>query len=68
MIEALLGVLKAGAGYVPMDPTFPPERLAYMLDDAKIAVLLTEDRCEQEVGCASASRSQSAPCRRFAST
>jgi non-ribosomal peptide synthetase component F len=38
MIEALLGVLKAGGGYVPMDPTYPSERVVSMLDDAKIAV------------------------------
>ena len=61
MIEALLGVLKAGGGYVPMDPTFPPERLAYMLDDAKIAVLLTEDRWRRKLAPLPASRSQSAP-------
>ena len=61
MIEALLGVLKAGGGYVPMDPTFPPERLAYMLDDAKIAVLLTEDRRRRKLAPLPASRSQSAP-------
>ncbi len=62
MIEALLGVLKAGGGYVPMDPTYPPERLAYMLDDAKIAVLLTEDRWRRKLALSlSASQSRSAP-------
>ncbi|HJU40637.1 MAG TPA: amino acid adenylation domain-containing protein, partial [Tahibacter sp.] len=34
-IAALLGVLKAGAAYVPLDPAYPPERLAYMLDDSR---------------------------------
>ncbi|MEA2827783.1 MAG: hypothetical protein QOG43_2222, partial [Actinomycetota bacterium] len=41
---AILGILKAGAAYVPLDPTYPPERLAYMLDDAGVAVVVTEDQ------------------------
>lgn len=41
MLAALLGVLKAGAGYVPMDPRFPPDRLTYMAADADLAILLT---------------------------
>jgi amino acid adenylation domain-containing protein len=41
MLAALLGVLKAGAGYVPLDPQFPSERLAYMAADAGLAMLLT---------------------------
>ncbi|KAK48742.1 hypothetical protein BG58_25910 [Caballeronia jiangsuensis] len=40
MIVGVLGILKAGAGYVPLDPAYPVERLAYMLDDcAPVAVL-----------------------------
>ncbi|MDR7098650.1 amino acid adenylation domain-containing protein [Lysobacter niabensis] len=41
MLAALLGILKAGAGYVPLDPQFPTERLAYMAADAGLAMLLT---------------------------
>ena len=41
MLAALLGILKAGAGYVPLDPQFPHERLAYMAADAGLAMLLT---------------------------
>jgi len=41
MIVGLLAILKAGAAYVPMDPNHPMERLAYMLDDTKLRVLLT---------------------------
>jgi len=41
MIVALLGVLKAGAAYVPLDPSYPPERLEFMLRDAEIPVLLS---------------------------
>ncbi len=42
MIVGVLGILKAGAGYVPMDPTYPAERLAFMLQDANVFVLLTQ--------------------------
>lgn len=42
LIVALLGVLKAGAAYVPMDPSFPPERLAWMMEDADISLLVTQ--------------------------
>jgi amino acid adenylation domain-containing protein len=42
MIVALLGVLKSGGAYVPMDPTFPPERLRYVIEDAKASVVLTQ--------------------------
>ncbi|MDB9318577.1 non-ribosomal peptide synthetase [Nodularia spumigena] len=41
LIIALLGVLKAGGAYVPLDSKLPPERLAYMLQDAKPEILLT---------------------------
>ncbi|HEX7312965.1 MAG TPA: amino acid adenylation domain-containing protein [Pyrinomonadaceae bacterium] len=44
MVAALLGVLKAGAAYVPLDAQFPPRRLAYMLEDSAAPVLLTEER------------------------
>ncbi|MEM9163450.1 MAG: amino acid adenylation domain-containing protein, partial [Cyanobacteria bacterium P01_F01_bin.4] len=41
MIVAMLAVLKAGGAYLPLDPTYPPERLDYMLSDAQVAILLT---------------------------
>jgi amino acid adenylation domain-containing protein len=41
-IIALLGILKAGGVYVPLDPTYPQERLAFMLADAQVSVLLTK--------------------------
>ncbi len=44
MLAALLGILKTGAGYVPLDPQFPGERLAYMASDAGLAALVTERR------------------------
>ncbi|OKP02079.1 Amino acid adenylation [Xenorhabdus thuongxuanensis] len=42
MVVGLLGTLKAGAAYVPLDPTYPLERLTYMLNDAAPVVLLTQ--------------------------
>lgn len=42
LIAALLGVLRTGAAYVPLDPGFPRERLAYMARDSELAVLVTE--------------------------
>jgi amino acid adenylation domain-containing protein/non-ribosomal peptide synthase protein (TIGR01720 family) len=41
MVIGLLGALKAGAAYLPLDPNFPAERLAYMLADSGAPVLLT---------------------------
>ncbi|MBS7425672.1 syringopeptin non-ribosomal peptide synthetase SypA [Pseudomonas syringae] len=42
MIAGLVGILKAGAGYVPLDPSYPEERLAYMLEDSAPKMLLTQ--------------------------
>ena len=44
MVVALLAVLKAGAAYVPLDPTYPADRLAYMLRDSAPSVVLTQSR------------------------
>ena len=44
MVVGLLGILKAGGAYVPLDPEFPKERIAFMLEDARVPVLLTQ-RC-----------------------
>ncbi|HEX8559852.1 MAG TPA: amino acid adenylation domain-containing protein [Pyrinomonadaceae bacterium] len=43
MVVALLGVLKAGAAYVPLDSQYPAARLAFMLDDVRAPLLLTQE-------------------------
>jgi amino acid adenylation domain-containing protein len=42
MVAAVLGVLEAGAAYVPMDPAFPAQRLGWMVEDAEIKIIVTE--------------------------
>jgi amino acid adenylation domain-containing protein len=44
LLPGLLGVLKAGAAYLPIDPGYPVERVAFMLSDAAPAALLTQER------------------------
>ena len=44
IIAAILGILKAGKIYVPLDPAFPPTRTAYMLEDSQATLLLTNTR------------------------
>src|SRR6185437_2101835 len=44
MLVGILGILKAGAAYVPLDITYPAERLQFMAANAKIQVLLTQER------------------------
>ncbi|HEX8128485.1 MAG TPA: amino acid adenylation domain-containing protein [Pyrinomonadaceae bacterium] len=43
MVVGLLGILKAGGVYVPLDPQYPQERLAFMLEDTHAPVLLTQE-------------------------
>ncbi|HEY6804790.1 MAG TPA: amino acid adenylation domain-containing protein [Pyrinomonadaceae bacterium] len=44
MMVAVLGVLKAGGAYVPLDPGYPADRFAFMLEDSRATVLLTQQR------------------------
>jgi amino acid adenylation domain-containing protein len=43
MVVGVLGILKAGATYVPLDPAYPLDRLTFMLEDAQISVLLSQN-------------------------
>jgi len=44
MVVGMLGILKAGGAYVPLDPEYPAQRLSYMIEDAGVRVLLTQER------------------------
>ena len=44
MVVGLLGILKSGGGYVPLDPAYPQERLDFMLAETEVQVLLTQDQ------------------------
>jgi len=47
MVVGILAILKAGGAYLPLDPTYPIERLAYMVADADVALLLTQSHLVQ---------------------
>jgi len=54
MVLGLIGILKAGGAYLPLDPSYPAERLAFMLADAGAAVLLTHSALRDRLGVHSA--------------
>ncbi len=54
MIVGILGILKAGGAYVPLDPAYPQERLAFMLADAQVSILLTQQQLVQNLPAHSA--------------
>ena len=49
MMVGLLGILKAGGAYLPLDPGYPSERLAFMLEDVRAPVLLTQSALRDEL-------------------
>ncbi|MFD2171160.1 amino acid adenylation domain-containing protein [Tumebacillus lipolyticus] len=49
MIVALLATLKAGGGYLPLDPSYPHERIAYMIEDAQPKAILTNAHLHQQL-------------------
>ncbi|WP_163777850.1 non-ribosomal peptide synthetase [Myxococcus vastator] len=49
LLVGLLGILKAGAAYVPLDPLYPSDRLAHILDDSGVSLLLTEPELAAQV-------------------
>ncbi|HHH29406.1 MAG TPA: amino acid adenylation domain-containing protein, partial [Polyangiaceae bacterium] len=50
MLAALLGTTRAGASYLPLDPSFPPERLAFMLADANASVVISDEALPETLG------------------
>ena len=54
LVVALLGILKAGAAYLPLDAEYPGERLSFMLADAQVPVLLTQESLSERVPASSA--------------
>ncbi|GAA1385271.1 hypothetical protein GCM10009639_07780 [Kitasatospora putterlickiae] len=51
LVAGLLGVLRTGAGYTPLEPDYPAERLAFLLADSAAPVLLTQRRLPIPDGC-----------------
>ena len=49
MLVGVLGIVKAGGAYVPLDPAYPHERLAYMLADARPAVLVSQSTLAEQL-------------------
>ncbi len=54
MIVALLAILKAGGGYLPLDPSYPPERLSLILEQAETSSVLTQDSLVSRIPVTSA--------------
>ncbi|HZI19018.1 MAG TPA: AMP-binding protein, partial [Pyrinomonadaceae bacterium] len=54
MVVSLLAVLKAGAAYVPLDPNYPAGRLAFMLEDTRVPVIITRQNLAGELPQSSA--------------
>ncbi|MBD2812050.1 amino acid adenylation domain-containing protein [Xenorhabdus sp. Vera] len=49
MVIGLLGILKSGAAYVPLDPEYPTDRLAYILSDSEPVILLTHHGLQEQL-------------------
>ncbi|MCI0489790.1 MAG: amino acid adenylation domain-containing protein, partial [Blastocatellia bacterium] len=49
MIVSLLGILKSGAAFVPIDPSYPPDRVAFMLEDSNLSILITRQELSEKL-------------------
>ena len=49
MVVGVLGILQAGAAYVPLDPDYPADRLAYMLQDSQATIVLTQKKLQSKL-------------------
>jgi amino acid adenylation domain-containing protein len=54
MVVALVGILKAGGAYVPLDPAYPADRIRYVLEDAHVKLLLTQESLVKSLPSSSA--------------
>ena len=52
MIVAMLAILKAGGAYVPLDPDYPEERLRFMVEDAEVRLVLTQEKLRSRLPAA----------------
>jgi amino acid adenylation domain-containing protein len=50
LIVAILGVLKAGGAFLPLDPVYPADRLRYMVEDSSVGIVLTHQALAQAIG------------------
>ncbi|NEQ80763.1 MAG: amino acid adenylation domain-containing protein, partial [Moorea sp. SIO2I5] len=55
MIVGLLAILKAGGAYVPLDPNYPTSRLNYMVEDAQLSIILTQEKWQHHLSDTKAS-------------
>ncbi|NEP36780.1 amino acid adenylation domain-containing protein, partial [Moorena sp. SIO3B2] len=55
MVVGLLGILKAGGAYVPLDPNYPTSRLHYMIEDAQLSIILTQEKWQHHLSDTKAS-------------
>jgi amino acid adenylation domain-containing protein len=65
LVTALLAVLKAGAAFLPLDPSDPPARIAFMLEDARPAALLTDQATATALPADDATASEGPACERL---
>ena len=49
MVVGLLAILKAGGAYVPLDPNYPTSRLKYMVEDAQLSIILTQEKWQNHL-------------------
>ena len=49
MVAAVLGILKTGAAYVPLDPAYPGERIAFMVGDAAMPIVVTHSAAAAQI-------------------
>ncbi|MBP6392027.1 MAG: amino acid adenylation domain-containing protein [Flavobacteriales bacterium] len=49
LLTGLLAIVRAGGAFVPIDPTYPAERLSYLLEDSRVPILLTDRRSQRQL-------------------